>query len=97
MAINIEGFGQGRYKNVNHAWLRVYQSSGIFVGPDENSLVEAKQRTTESYGSPPSLKTEEIKIQLTPSWQDNGQVFVRQADPLPLTIVALTLEVSVGG
>jgi len=97
MAINIEGFGQGRYKNVNHAWLRVYQSSGIFVGPDEDSLVEAKQRTTESYGSPPSLKTEEIKIQLTPSWQDNGQVFVRQADPLPLTIVALTLEVSVGG
>ena len=35
LAINIEGFGQGRYKNINHAWLRVFESSGIFVGPDE--------------------------------------------------------------
>jgi hypothetical protein len=97
LAVNIEAFGQGRYKNINHAWLRVFESSGIFVGPDPDNLVEAKQRTTEPYGSPPALKSEEIKIMLTPSWQDNGQVYVRQDDPLPLTIVGLTIEVSMGG
>ena len=97
LAINIEAYGQGRYKNINHAWLRVYKSSGIFVGPDENNLVEAKQRTTEAYGSAPELKSEEIKIMLTPTWQDNGQIFVRQSDPLPLTIVGITVEVSIGG
>lgn len=89
--------GQGRYKNVNHAWLRVYRSSGIFVGPDEDHLTEAKQRTTEVYGSPPSLKSEEIQIMVTPSWGDSGQVFIRQSDPLPLTAVSLTLEVAIGG
>lgn len=90
------GFGQGRMKNVNRVWLRVYQSSGIFVGPDATHLTEAKQRTTEPYGSPPALKSEEIRIDITPTWADSGQVFVRQSDPLPLTIVSMTLEVALG-
>jgi hypothetical protein len=98
LAMGIDnGMGQGRYKNVNKAWLRVYQSSGIFIGPNPQNLVEAKQRTTEPYGSPPALKTEEIQIMLTPTWLDSGQVYVRQSDPLPLTIVGMTLEVAVGG
>ena len=90
------GFAQGRYKNVNKAWLRVFRSSGIFIGPDEYNLVEAKQRTTESYGSAPALKSEEIPILLNPAWADSGQVFIRQSDPLPLTVASLTLEVSIG-
>ena len=97
VSINIEGFGQGRYKNVNKAWLRVYKSSGIFVGPDVDNLVEAKQRTTEPYGSPPTLKSDEILVVLTPTWAASGQIYVRQSDPLPLTIVGMTLEVSIGG
>ena len=89
-------FGQGRAKNVNKVWLRVYRSSGIFVGPDATDLTEAKQRTTEIYGSPPALKSEEIPVMIKPSWDDSGQVFVRQSDPLPLTVVSMTLEVAVG-
>lgn len=98
LAMQIDsGFGQGRMKNVNKAWLRVYQSSGIWIGPDDTHLTEAKQRTTELYGDPPALRSEEIPILLTPSWADSGHVFVRQSDPLPLTVAALVLEVSVGG
>jgi Ubiquitin-activating enzyme E1 FCCH domain len=97
LTMNIDGFGQGRFKNVNKAWLRVYRSSGIFIGPNENKLTEAKQRSTESYGAPPSLKSEELEVMLTPTWADSGQVYVRQYDPLPLTLVSLTLEVAVGG
>jgi hypothetical protein len=97
VAQQIDGaFGQGRYKNVNKAWLRVYNSGGIFVGPDENNLTEAKQRTTEPYGSPPSLKTGEIPILLSPSWGDSGSIYIRQASPLPLTLVSLTLEIALG-
>lgn len=97
MTLNVDGFGQGRMKNVNKAWLRVYKSSGIFVGPDADHLVEYKQRTTEPYGSPPSLKSDELLIVMTPSWGAGGQVYIRQSDPLPLTLVGLTLEVSIGG
>jgi len=97
LLLQTEAGGQSRVKNLNHAWLRVFESSGIFAGPTENKLVEAKQRTTEPFGIPPSLKTEDIKIMLTPTWQDYGQIFIRQTDPLPLTIVGITLEVSIGG
>lgn len=91
------GFGQGRMKNINKAWLRVYRSSGIWIGPTADLLTEAKQRTTEPYGSPPELKSEEVQIMLTPSWADSGQVWIRQLDPLPLTAVGLTVEASIGG
>ena len=98
MAGQIDGaFGQGRFKNVNKSWLRVFRSSGIMIGPDEDKLVEAKVRTTEAYGSPPALKSEEIPIMVTPSWADSGKVFIRQSDPLPLTVVNITLEVALGG
>jgi hypothetical protein len=89
--------GQGRFKNVNKVWLRVYRASGIFVGPSADELVEAKQRTTEPYGTPPALKSDEIALTLTPTWGASGQVFVRQADPLPLTVVSVTAEVAIGG
>jgi len=93
--IEADAFGQGRNKNVNRAHLRIYRSSGIFAGPAFDKLTEFKQRTTEPYGSPPSLRTEEITIDISPSWGTNAQVCVRQSDPLPLTVTGMTLEVTV--
>lgn len=90
------GYGQGRMKNVNQVWLRVYRSSGIKVGPDFNSMTAYKQRTTENYGSPPNLVSDEIPIVLTPSWGSSGHVCVQQDDPLPLDLVSMTVEMAVG-
>jgi hypothetical protein len=98
LALQVDySFGQGRPKNVNKAWLRVYRSSGINVGPDVNNLVPVKQRTVEPYGTPPNLKSEEIEVVLTPTWGMSGQIFIRQTDPLPLTLASYTLEVALGG
>lgn len=97
LAFEAEAAGQGREKNVDKAWLRLYRSSGIFAGPSFDNLVEVKQRTTEVYGSPPALKTDEIGIVVNPSWGANGQLCIRQADPLPLTVSSLSLETSIGG
>jgi hypothetical protein len=97
ISMNVDGYGQGRFKNVNKAWIRVFKSSGIFIGPDADNLVEVKQRTTEPYGTPPGLKTDELDVDLTPSWKASGQVYMRQEDPLPLTVVGMTLEVVLGG
>lgn len=91
------GYGQGHMKNVNKVWLRVYRSSGILAGPDFSSLVPYKQRTTENYGSPPNLVSDEIEITLSPSWGASGQVCVQQTDPLPLDVASMTLEVAIGG
>lgn len=89
--------GQGRKKNVNKVWLRLVESSSILAGPTFEKLKEFKQRTTEPYGSPPSWVNGEIAITLDNYWSDSGQVCIRQADPLPITVVAMTSEVSIGG
>lgn len=90
-------YGQGRPKNINRAWPRVYKSSGVFAGPSLTQLVRAKQRTVEPYGSAPDLKIDEMEITLEPSWQSGGQIYIRQSDPLPLTLISLTVEAALGG
>lgn len=89
-------FGQGRQKNVNKVWLRVYESSGIFAGPALDKLREYKQRSGEPYDTPPALRTDEIELSLTPTWSAGAQVYIRQTDPLPLTIVSMSLDVVIG-
>jgi len=95
--LQLDGFGQGRMKNINKAWVKVYQSSGVLVGPDANHLTEIKQRTTEPWGSPPSVQTAELLVMTTPAWAQSGQVLIRQEHPLPLTVTGLTMEVAIGG
>ena len=86
----------GRMKNVNEVWLRLVESSGVWAGPDEATLVEAKQRTSEPYGEPPNYISGEISLRLKGKWTGDGQIVVRQLDPLPITIVGLTADVAVG-
>lgn len=97
LTMNVDGFGQGRMKNINKAWIKVFKSSGIFIGPDADHLVEYKQRTTETYGVAPNPQSDEVLVMLTPSWSNGGQIYIRQNDPLPLTVVGLTLEAAIGG
>lgn len=91
------GYGSSRPKNVNKCALRVYRSSGIFAGFDEDHLREYKQRRDEQPGSPPELRSEEVPIVIDGHWTDGGQLTIVQDDPLPLTIVSITTEVSIGG
>ena len=97
LVMQIDASGQGRTKNINKVWVRVYRSSSIFAGPSLTSLTQYAQRTTENYGEPPNLVTGEIEIVIPPSWQSAGQVYVQQTDPLPLTVVGLTVEAVIGG
>ena len=68
-----DSFGQGRVKNINKLWLRV-SVVGHFAGPRADALTEVKQRTSEPYGSPPALKSEEIPLVLSPKWAIAGTV-----------------------
>jgi hypothetical protein len=94
----IPGGGQGRVKNVNRIYMRVNRSSGVFAGPDEDSLREHKQRRAEAHGTAPDMiENDEIEIVLDNDWSSSGHVFIRQSNPLPLTVVSYSLEYTVGG
>jgi hypothetical protein len=97
IVLQVDGSGQGRQKNVNKVWVKVFQSGQIFAGPTGGTLVEYKQRTTETYGTPPALMTKEIEIVIQPSWSPDGLISISQSNPLPLNVVGLTAEVSLGG
>jgi hypothetical protein len=96
-SFQVEAYGQGALKNVNRVWLRVHNSSGISAGPTLDELIPYKQRTNEPYGTPPSLITGVIELDLSPGWDDDGSVFIRQSDPLPLIVASMTIEASIGG
>jgi len=91
------GMAQGRVKNINKAWLRVVDSSGVMAGPTFDDLVPYAQRTSEPYGTPPALVTGELEITVDPDWSSNGQLCVRQSDPLPMTITSVTFDDAIGG
>jgi len=90
-------FGQTRVKNINKLWIRVKESGQFYVGANENKLIPAKLRTFEPYGSPPALRTGEIEISISPDYNQEGSFLIRQKDPLPLTVVYIGHEVSIGG
>ncbi|API59638.1 hypothetical protein BSL82_10170 [Tardibacter chloracetimidivorans] len=97
LAFEAQGYGQGRPKNVSEVWLRVFASRGIFAGPSFDKLTEHKPRTTEVYGAPPNFITDEIRLAITPTWSNDGKVCLRHSDPLPFTLVSMTLGLSAGG
>jgi hypothetical protein len=97
LVAQIDGSGQGRVKNINRCWVRLWQSGSVFAGPTLANLAEFKQRTTENYGTAPNLVTDEVEIVIPASWTSSGQVYITQTDPLPLTVVGLTLEAVIGG
>lgn len=97
LAMETEAAFQGTRKNVSKVYARLSRSSGVFAGPTADTLVELKQRGDEPMGEPPALLSGIYEIPIRGSWSDEGQVWLRQANPLPLMVSAIVLEVEAGG
>jgi hypothetical protein len=90
--------GQGTAKNVNKVAIRVRQSSLVKAGPTFDSLRDYPARAiTDPYGSPPALRDGELELSIDSSWNQDGAVCIRADQPLPLTIVSITLDTKTGG
>lgn len=89
--------GRGHVKNVNRVVLRVYKTSGIEVGPDLGHMKPVKARTKEVFGSAPSLQTGEVDLGVVGGWQADGTFCIRQAEPLPFTLIYHSADVEIGG
>lgn len=84
-------------KSVTAVNLFVQESRGIWVGSSEpesttdllEGLEELKIRENEDYDDPVRLITDKVTVQIPAEWNSNGRVFIRQVDPLPLSILAV--------
>jgi hypothetical protein len=58
------------------------------IDPLEN-LTEFKTREAENYDSPPELETGTIDVNILSGWNSHGRLFLRQVDPLPVSVLAV--------
>lgn len=91
-----DGTMQGRKVRVSKATIRLLNSKGGYIGPDENTLTKFKS-VFDAYQESSALFTGDLKHTLGGGYADGGRMFIRQTDPLPLTVLALMPIVSVAG
>ncbi len=99
----VQGLGtvQGRSKSVSEVTFRVENTRGIFTGPedgerDSGTLVEYKQRRNENWDEAISLYTGDLTITPYWDWNTSGAMWVKQFDPLPMTILSIMPDVTLG-
>ncbi len=96
---SVKGLGtvQGRWKTVSEATLRVEKTRGIWTGPTEEDLTEYKQRAGEAWNEAIQAFTGDITITPNWDWTKGGTTWVKQFDPLPMTILSLMPDMTIGG
>ena len=90
LALQDGSYGSGHRKNVTEMHFRIVNSSGVKAGPSFDKLTEYPARGIELAGSPPSPTTGEISLSVNGKWTKDGQICVRQGNPLPLRIISMT-------
>lgn len=89
-------YARGRVKNIGKVILRLMNTSGVEVGPDVEHMRPLKARTLEEYGEPPKLRSGEFEVLPTGTWTNDGSFMIRQAEPLPFTLICHSAEVTIG-
>lgn len=89
-------------KSITAVGLVLHKSRGVFAARsrenfEADKLIELKQRTDEDWAETTRMITGYTRLAIPTSWDRDGRVFLRQADPLPLTILAIIPEVTLGG
>lgn len=75
-------------QNTRGLWSGAHPPTDDDTDPLEG-LDELKIREDENYDDPVSLATDAVDIQISGDWNSNGRVFLRQVDPLPLTVLSV--------
>lgn len=86
-----------RMKSVTHIALLVEQTRGLFAGPDLDSLTEFIPEPVENYNEAVPMADGLIEMTIASTWNESGGFWVRQVDPLPVTILAAIPAGELGG
>jgi hypothetical protein len=89
-----------KQKVVSKVWLEYEGSRGGWAGTDldnPDTLQEFRQRKVADAFNAPPLENGIMQVLMRGRWGQGGAAGIRQSDPLPLTILAVTREVELGG
>ena len=84
------GTSQSKTKRIYEITARLYESIGIEVGPDLNNMERIPFRSSaDAMDSGITVFTGDKEIEFRGNYETDGFIFVRQTQPLPLTILSL--------
>lgn len=89
-------FGLGRQKSVNAVSIDLYQTAGVKVGTSLSNG-QSIRAAGSAYGAAPTVVDGMHSVNLPAGWSADGNIYVLQDDPLPMTVRALVMEVALGG
>ena len=84
------GTSQGKTKRIYEVTVRLFETVGVEVGPELNNMERIPFRTSANpmdQGIPPFTGDKEVEFR--GNYDTDGFIFVRQTQPLPLTILSL--------
>jgi len=86
-----EGTSQGKTKRISKVVLRLFETVGAKVGPSLTELETIPFRTTSSLLSNPveTLLAGDKEIEFRDDYNTDGFIFVKQDQPLPLSVLAI--------
>nr|8CK1_A Chain A, Tail Nozzle [Ribes] len=90
------------HKAIVGVGIQLEKSRGVFAARSRrdftsSDLIELKQRDAEDWGEATGLETGLVELGIPTSWDKDGSLFIRQSDPLPLTILSIIPRVVMGG
>lgn len=86
----------GKRKAIVGMAVKVNETRGLKTGPTLEKLHEVKERTNEDYGEPITLQNGDQYSNLDIEWNDEGQVFIVQDNPLPAVVLGYMLRTEAG-
>lgn len=86
-----------REKNAYKMTVYVQDSRGGWFGPDTAHLTEFKQRQFEPWDASVDPTTAAVEQNIQSTWDKPGRLVIQQLDPLPMTVLSIMPEVTVGG
>lgn len=86
-----------KQKQVVRVGVEVDQSRGMWVGQDFDHQDEWQQREVADGYDPPSMATQVVRTPVRGTWGESARIAISQRLPLPLSILAVTREVELGG
>jgi hypothetical protein len=91
-----DGTGQGRVKRVGRVVLRLYKTLGGSAGFGDEALDPLRFRVSaDPMGSAPALFSGDYELAFPAGYDTFAHVLARQAQPLPMTVLALIADLDV--
>jgi hypothetical protein len=85
-----DGTSQAKTKRIYEVTIRLFQTVGVDIGPSLNNMESIPFRSSaDPMDQPIPLFTGDKPIEFRGNYETDGYIFVRQTEPLPLTILSL--------